>query len=78
MLPKPSSEPGCASGKTILTTVQKFQELQDTGEGGNRKGRAEYPLLSQASNIFVLADEAHRTPWLEQCARLEQGRIRQR
>jgi type I restriction enzyme R subunit len=47
------------TGKTILTTVQKFQELQ-TKEG---KAREEYPLLSEASNIFVLADEAHRTQY---------------
>src|SRR5262249_49500739 len=46
-----------STGKTILTTVQKFQELQETGEGGKRKARDAYPLLSEASNIFVLADE---------------------
>lgn len=50
------------TGKTILTTVQKFQELQErTGAGG--KAREEYPLLSEAANIFVLADEAHRTQY---------------
>lgn len=52
-----------SAGKTILTTVQKFQELQETGDGSKRKGREEYPLLSNASNIFVLADEAHRTQY---------------
>ena len=52
-----------STGKTILTTVQKFQELQESGEGGRRKAREEYPLLSEASNIFVLADEAHRTQY---------------
>jgi type I restriction enzyme, R subunit len=46
------------SGKTILTTVQKFQELQESGEAGKRKALEEYPLLSEASNIFVLADGA--------------------
>jgi len=51
------------SGKTILTTVQKFQELQEAAEAGKRKALEEYPLLSEASNIFVLADEAHRTQY---------------
>jgi type I restriction enzyme, R subunit len=50
------------TGKTVLTTVQKFQELQEADGDGKRK-RAEYPLLSEASNIFVLADEAHRTQY---------------
>jgi len=50
-------------GKTILTTVQKFQELEGKGEGGKRRSREEYPTLSTATNIFVLADEAHRTQY---------------
>ncbi len=51
------------TGKTILTTVQKFQELQDQTSATKRRAREEYPLLSEASNIFVLADEAHRTQY---------------
>jgi type I restriction enzyme R subunit len=51
------------AGKTILTTVQMFQELQESGDGSKRKSREEYPLLSDASNIFVLTDEAHRTQY---------------
>jgi type I restriction enzyme R subunit len=52
------------TGKTILTTVQKFQELQGSGQGPTkRREREEYPQLSDASNIFVLADEAHRTQY---------------
>jgi len=52
------------TGKTILTTVQKFQELQEQqGTGTKRRAREEYPLLSEASNIFVLTDEAHRTQY---------------
>ncbi|MFO0755694.1 MAG: type I restriction endonuclease subunit R [Byssovorax sp.] len=53
------------SGKTILTTVQKFQELRaETGTStSRRKTRDEHPLLSDASNLFVLADEAHRTQY---------------
>jgi type I restriction enzyme, R subunit len=50
---------GGPTGKTILTTVQKFQELQSK----ESKVREEYPLLSEVSNIFVLADEAHRTQY---------------
>lgn len=51
------------TGKTILTTVHKFQELQAPGEGTRRKAREEFPELSTAANIFVLADEAHRTQY---------------
>ncbi len=50
-------------GKTILTTVQKFQEVHERGEGGVRRHREEFPLLSVAENLFVLADEAHRTQY---------------
>jgi len=50
-------------GKTILTTVQKFQEIEARGDSSKRRVREEYPLLSAASNIFVLADEAHRTQY---------------
>jgi type I restriction enzyme R subunit len=52
-----------STGKTILSTVQKFQELQEQGDDNTRKSREEYPLLSEASNVFVLADEAHRTQY---------------
>jgi type I restriction enzyme, R subunit len=52
-----------AVGKTVLTTVQKFQELEQGGGGSQRKARAEYRVLSEASNVFVLADEAHRTQY---------------
>ncbi len=51
------------TGKTILTTVQKFQEVQEAGDGTRRKAKEEYPLLSTAANVFVLADEAHRTQY---------------
>jgi type I restriction enzyme R subunit len=50
-------------GKTILTTVQKFQEIEGRADGSKRRSRQEYPLLSSAKNIFVLADEAHRTQY---------------
>jgi type I restriction enzyme, R subunit len=50
-------------GKTILTTVQKFQEVEARAskESSKRRTREEFPILSPAENIFVLADEAHRT-----------------
>ncbi|MBI5498011.1 MAG: type I restriction endonuclease subunit R [Deltaproteobacteria bacterium] len=52
------------SGKTVLTTVQKFQELAGPSANPRRRtGRAEHPTLSEASNIFVLTDEAHRTQY---------------
>jgi type I restriction enzyme R subunit len=51
------------TGKTILTTVQKFQELKPAGSKNTRKPSEEYPELSAAANIFVLADEAHRTQY---------------
>jgi type I restriction enzyme R subunit len=57
------------TGKTILTTVQKFQELRSTK--GQRQ--EEYPLLSHASNIFVLTDEAHRTQYGGLAANLRQA-----
>ncbi|WP_437587336.1 type I restriction endonuclease subunit R [Sorangium sp. So ce1000] len=51
-------------GKTVLTTVQKFQELAATGGSpGKRAARKEHPVLSDAHNLFVLTDEAHRTQY---------------
>jgi type I restriction enzyme R subunit len=56
-----------APGKTIMTTVQKFQELAPATGGKNpkkrRTSRAPFPTLSTDANIFVLADEAHRTQY---------------
>jgi type I restriction enzyme, R subunit len=51
------------SGRTVMTTVQKFQEVGGIAEGGKRIVRATHPLLTEASNVFVLADEAHRTQY---------------
>jgi type I restriction enzyme R subunit len=46
-------------GRTVLTTVQKFQEI-----GGTEAAeKPDYPALSEAGNIFVLTDEAHRTQY---------------
>lgn len=41
------------SGKTVMTTIQKFQTPQ--GEP--------HPTLTRADNVFVLVDEAHRTQY---------------
>jgi type I restriction enzyme R subunit len=44
-------------GGTILTTVHKFQDLATKGK------RSEFPTLTEARNVFVLTDEAHRTQY---------------
>jgi type I restriction enzyme R subunit len=52
------------TGLTVMTTVQKFQELSVPGaDPKKRAARQEHPVLSDATNIFVLADEAHRTQY---------------
>lgn len=53
---------------TVTTTVQKFQDLAGSAGGGKRAVREEHPTLSEASNIFVLVDEAHRTQYSSQLA----------
>jgi type I restriction enzyme R subunit len=51
-------------GRTVMTTVQKFQELTGgPSERDRRAPREEHPVLSAAPNIFVLVDEAHRTQY---------------
>lgn len=52
------------SGQTIITTVQKFQELTD--ESG-------HPVLSDAENVFVMVDEAHRTQYKNLAASTRQA-----
>ncbi|MBI5359398.1 MAG: type I restriction endonuclease subunit R [Planctomycetes bacterium] len=49
------------NGLTVLTTIQKFQEL------------AEDEHLSEAKNIFVLVDEAHRTQYKNLAANMRQA-----
>jgi type I restriction enzyme R subunit len=51
------------SGSTVMTTVQKFQEVGGVSAGGQRMQKPKHPLLSDASNVFVLTDEAHRTQY---------------
>lgn len=52
------------NGQTIMTTIQKFQELTDDRE---------FPVLTDASNVFVMADEAHRTQEKNLAANMRQA-----
>jgi type I restriction enzyme, R subunit len=51
------------SGSTVMTTVQKFQEIGGVSAGGKRVHKQKHPILTEASNVFVLTDEAHRTQY---------------
>lgn len=51
------------SGRTVMTTIQKFQDAT--------AGR--HPVLSEASNIFVLVDEAHRTQYKSLAANMRKA-----
>lgn len=44
---------GGPTGKTVMTTIQKFQGASDD----------KHPVLNTASNIFVMVDEAHRSQY---------------
>ena len=43
-----------AVGETVMTLVHKFQTSEE---------EKSFPLLSEASNIIVMVDEAHRTQY---------------
>ena len=64
---------GGPTGRTVLTTVQKFQELAGSGDPKRRSSREEHPVLSTAANIFVLVDEAHRSQYGGLAANLRQA-----
>jgi len=49
-------------GQTVMTTIQKFQDAA-----------ALYPVLSQNANIFVLADEAHRSQYKSLAANMRRA-----
>ncbi|MEW6088309.1 MAG: type I restriction endonuclease subunit R [bacterium] len=51
------------NGQSIMTTIQKFQELTNN----------EHPALSEAENIFVMVDEAHRTQYKNLAANMRQA-----
>ena len=59
------------TGKTVMTTIQKFQEI--TGANGAARRGAVHPTLSEAANIFVMVDEAHRTQYRSLAANMRQA-----
>ena len=59
------------TGKTVMTTIQKFQEI--TGAGGAARRGSVHPTLSEAANIFVMVDEAHRTQYRSLAANMRQA-----
>ena len=59
------------TGKTVMTTIQKFQEI--TGAGDAARRGAVHPTLSEAANIFVMVDEAHRTQYRSLAANMRQA-----
>ena len=61
------------TGKTITTTIQKFQDLTAEKKDNKRTPRAEHPTLSESDNIFVLVDEAHRTQYSSLAANMRKA-----
>ena len=59
------------TGRTVMTTIQKFQEI--TGTRGFGERAAVHPTLSEANNIFVMVDEAHRTQYRSLAANMRQA-----
>ena len=59
------------TGKMVMTTIQKFQEI--TGANGAARRGAVHPTLSEAANIFVMVDEAHRTQYRSLAANMRQA-----
>ena len=55
-----------STGRTVMTTIQKFEEVLATPEG-------ELDALNLADNIVVMVDEAHRTQYGQLGARLSQA-----
>lgn len=53
-------------GLTIMTTMQKFLNLKT-------EKKDEFPLLSDASTIFILVDEAHRTQYRDLAANMRKA-----
>ena len=59
------------TGKTVMTTIQKFQELAGPIDSGARG--PVHPKLSDAANIFVMVDEAHRSQYRSLAANMRQA-----
>lgn len=58
-------------GKTVITTIQKFQEIAK-GDGTIARPPV-HPVLSNAPNIFVMVDEAHRTQYANLAANMRKA-----
>ena len=65
------------TGRTVITTIQKFQELAGAGGIGDTVGATKrttaHPTLSEAANVFVLVDEAHRTQYRSLAANMRRA-----
>lgn len=59
------------TGKTVMTTIQKFQEIVALGSGFRQAGN--HPVLSSKATIFVMVDEAHRTQYQSLAANMRQA-----
>jgi type I restriction enzyme R subunit len=57
-------------GQTVLTTVQKFL---GKGQAVGKRLTSQHPVLSEADNLFVLVDEAHRSQYLWFAAHMRQA-----
>jgi type I restriction enzyme R subunit len=54
------------SGRTVTTTIQKFEEALEPPAGS-------LDLLNPADNLFVIVDEAHRTQYGELAAKMRKA-----
>ena len=59
------------TGRTVMTTIQEFREI--TGDDGLARRGAVHPTLSEAANIFVMVDEAHRTQYRSLAANMRRA-----
>ena len=59
------------TGRTVMTTIQEFREI--TGDDGLARRGAVDPTLSEAANIFVMVDEAHRTQYRSLAANMRRA-----
>ena len=67
---KPGPILAYATGKTVMTTIQKFQEI--TGANGTWRRRAVHPKLFDAADFLVMVGEAHRTQYRSRAAHMRQ------
>lgn len=59
------------TGKTLMTTIQKFREI---AKSDDIAGQTQiHPTLSEATNIFVMVDEAHRTQYASLAANMRKA-----